>query len=190
MVVAVLCVGVYARFLGIQTMRHREFFSQDVLQEDHIEAPAGSLAKHLVLLIVSLVPVVILAEELAVVLDFGTHEMNLPPGLAGLLVAGLILAPEGLGGIRAAARNHLQRAVNLLLGSALATIALTIPAVLLVGVLTGRSVILGLPGSDCLLLAVVLALCIITFGRGKTNLLQGAIHLLVFLMWLVLLFEG
>lgn len=189
-IVAVLCVAVYAVFLVIQTMRHREFFSYEVLQEQTAEKPHGPLWVDVVLLLVSLVPVVVLAEELAVILDFGTHRMGLPPALAGLIVAGLILAPEGMGGIRAAASNHLQRSVNLLLGSALATIALTIPAVLIVGVVTGKSVVLGLPSSDTLLLAVVLALCVITFGRGRTNVLQGAIHLLVFLMWLALVFQG
>lgn len=186
--VAGLCVAIYGLFLAIQTLRHREFFAQQILESG--PPPTGGIAKHVVLLLVSLVPVVVLSEELAKVLEYGTHVAGAPKGLAGLVVATLILAPEGFGGVQAAARNQLQRSVNLLLGSALATIALTIPAVLVVGVLTGREIILGLSPKDSLMLGVALALCVITFARGRTNMLQGAVHLLVFAVWIVLLLEG
>lgn len=189
-VVAALCVAVYGIFLAIQTIRHREFFAQEILGHNDGTQAKGGLGKHIVLLIISLIPVVVLSEELAKVLEFTTHVAGAPKGLAGLIVAALILAPEGFGGVLSAARNQLQRSVNLLLGSALATIALTIPAVLVVGLVTGREIILGLSPKDSLLLAVTLALCVITFARGRTNVLQGAIHLLVFFVWVVLVFEG
>jgi Ca2+:H+ antiporter len=188
--VAGACVVAYALFLTIQTIRHREFFAQEILPDPEHSAPTGKLWHHVVLLLVSLVPVVLLAEELAKVLEFGIQEMGMPHGLAGLIVAALILAPEGLGGILAAARNQLQRSVNLLLGSALATIALTIPCVLMVGVFTRHEVALGLDLDDAVVLAVILALSLTTFSRGRTTILQGAIHLLVFLFWLVLIFES
>lgn len=189
-VIAGVCFCAYAIFLAIQTIRHREFFAQEILSESKVELHTGNLKRHVILLVASLVPVVFLAEELAHVLEFGIRNYHMPHGVAGLIVAGLILAPEGMGGILAAARNQMQRSINLLLGSALATIALTIPSVLLIGLATHREIVLGLPGDDSVMLAVILALCVTTFGRGRTNLLQGAIHLLVFVVWIVLLFEG
>jgi Ca2+:H+ antiporter len=132
---------------------------------------------------------VILAEELAIVLDFGTKHLAAPHPLAGVIVAALILAPEGLSAIRAALDNQLQRSINLLLGSALATIALTVPAVLVVGILSDREVQLGLKMGDTVMLCVMLSISVLTFGRGRTNLLQGAVHLLVFLFWIALIFE-
>lgn len=189
-VIAGVCVCAYAIFLVIQTLRHREFFEhRDAPHHPRVER-GGKLWIHVVLLIVSLVPVVFLAEQLADVLDYAVHGLNLPTGLAGMIVASLILAPEGMGGVTAAAQNHLQRAVNLLLGSALATIALTIPAVLVFSVLTHHEVILGLSPGDSVLLAVVLAVSLMTFSRGRTNVLQGAIHILVFLVWIALLFQS
>jgi Ca2+:H+ antiporter len=188
LVLAILCVGIYAVFLGIQTLRHREFFEQGVGESD--VAAHGGTAMHVVLLLVSLAPVVFLSEQLANVLEFAIHSMQLPAPFAGVIVAGLILAPEGLSGIKAARNNQLQRSVNLLLGSALATIALTIPAVLVVGLLTKREVVLGLRPHETVLLVVTLAVSLMTFGRGKTNLLQGAVHLIVFVFWIFLMLEG
>jgi Ca2+:H+ antiporter len=184
-----LCVGIYAIFLGIQTLRHREFFTDGAQEKPHAVDARKSIWKPLTLLLISLAPVIFLSEQLAHVLDFGVHTMHFPPALAGVVVAGLILAPEGLTGIRAALNNELQRSVNLLLGSALATIALTIPAVLMVGLIGKREVVLGLPPGETILLAVILLVSIMTFSRAKTNLLQGAIHLIVFLFWLFLLVE-
>lgn len=190
LVLAVLCVGLYAVFLGIQTLRHREFFEQASPESPHANQESTPLWIHAVLLLVSLAPVVFLSEELAHVLDFGVHNLHFPPALAGVVVAGLILAPEGLSGIQAAYRNQLQRSVNLLLGSALATIALTVPAILVVGLIGRKEVVLGLSPRETILLTVTLALSLMTFSRGKTNLLQGAVHLIVFLFWLFLVVEG
>ncbi|MFZ4598223.1 MAG: calcium:proton antiporter [Terrimicrobiaceae bacterium] len=189
-VIAAVCFCAYGIFLAIQTIRHREFFVQEILPESEGELQTGGLKRHVAMLVVSLVPVVFLAEQLAKVLEFGIDHFQMPQGVAGLIVAALILAPEGMGGIQAASRNHMQRSVNLLLGSVLATISLTIPSVLLIGLFTNREIVLGLPGDDSVMLAVILALSVTTFGRGRTNLLQGAIHLLVFFVWIVLLFEG
>ena len=189
-VLSVLCVGIYLVFLSIQTMRHREFFahpSDAGSEEGNSEA---GLWGHLFLLVISLIPVVVLSEELAHILDFGVNTLHLPHALAGVVVAGLILAPEGLSSINAARKNQIQRSVNILLGSVLATISLTIPAVLVIGVLNGRKVILGLDPHETVMLAIALAISLMTFGRGKTNLLQGAVHLLVFIVWFALIFES
>ena len=100
-----------------------------------------------------------------------------------------MLAPEGLAAFRAAALNHLQRAVNICLGSALATISLTVPAIVAIGLLTDTHVILGLDPSEMVLLLLTLVLSIMTFGGTRTNVLQGAVHLVVFCVYLILIFD-
>jgi Ca2+:H+ antiporter len=110
--------------------------------------------------------------------------------LSGFLIALLILAPEALSAVRAALRNQLQRSVNILLGSVLATIALTVPAVLIISLLTGKTVYLGLSGVNSVLLVLLLGLSTITFSNARTNALLGAVHLLLFFAFLMLMFEG
>ena len=100
------------------------------------------------MLLLTLAPVVLLSEYLAVIVDFGIEDLDLPAPLGGMMIAVLVLSPEGLTAFHAALVNHLQRAVNVCLGSALATIGLTIPAVLMIGLVTGREVHLGLSRSD------------------------------------------
>jgi Ca2+:H+ antiporter len=104
-------------------------------------------------------------------------------------VAILILAPEGLTAIKAATHNQMQRSVNVLLGSVLATISLTVPAALAISLACGKPILLGLPPSYMILLSVTLGSCIITFGQGQTNILQGFIHLLLFAAYIVLMFD-
>lgn len=190
LVLAALCIGSYIIFLGIQTLRHRDFFSQESESPEGHEDKSEGVWTNTVFLFLGLIPVVILAEQLAHVLDYGHEVYGLPSAFSGMIVAALILSPEGLSAILAARHNHMQRSVNLLLGSVLATLSLTIPCIIILGLVTQRKVDLGLSPPDCLLLAVMLAVSFLTFARGKTNLLQGAVHLLIFIFWLTLLFEG
>jgi Ca2+:H+ antiporter len=104
------------------------------------------------------------------------------------MIAALVLSPEGLGAIRASLRNQLQRSVNILLGSALATIGLTIPAVLTISLITKRPIVLGVQGGNLPLLILTLAVSVVTFTSRKTNVLQGCIHLLLFAVFLLLIF--
>jgi Ca2+:H+ antiporter len=186
-----LSLIIYGVFLAVQTMRHRDFF--DEIDRDPPEksehGARGSVAGESLLLILHLVPVVLLSEELAHLLDYRVRAGGLPTELVGLVVAVLILAPEGMAAIKAATRNQMQRSVNVLLGSVLATISLTVPAAMAIGILFGRPVLLGLPGSYMTLLAVTLGSCFITFGQGQTNILQGFIHLLLFAAYIVLMFD-
>ena len=140
-------------------------------------------------MILHLVPVVLLSKQLAHLLDYRVRGGGLPVELVGLVVAILILAPEGLAAIKAAARNQMQRSVNVLLGSVLATIGLTVPAALAIGILSGKPVLLGLSPAYVTLLAVTLGSCFITFGQGQTNILQGFVHLLLFIAYIVLMFD-
>lgn len=192
-------LGLYATFLAIQTRRHTAYFIDHRSAGD---APADGpgetdgaaaglrlpLAGHAALLLLYLLGVVALSKKLAIPIDAGISDLGLPPALGGLAVAALVLAPEGLSAIRAALRNRLQRAVNIALGSVLATIGLTVPAVLAIGLATGRPVVLGLADADAILLGLTLAIAILTFSSNRTNVLQGAVHLILFLAYLMLIF--
>jgi Ca2+:H+ antiporter len=192
----VMCVGLYAVFLAIQTTRHRSFFVDhaDASSAEgnghgagHSPLGARSLPFHTLLLVVYLALVIFLAEKLAVLLDHGLDVLGAPPALGALVVAILVLAPEGLGGIRAAQKNLMQRSVNILLGSALATLSLTIPAVVIIGLLQGSNVILGLDRVEEAMLLLTLLISMLTFASGRTNVLQGAVHMMLFLAYLMLL---
>jgi Ca2+:H+ antiporter len=124
------------------------------------------------------------------VLNYGIEVLGARPALGALLVALMVLTPEGFGAIEATVSNRLQRAMNILLGSVLATLALTIPAVLVVGMVSGTTVILGLNGIEGVMLMLTLAVGMITFSSGRTNVLQGAVHLVLFLAYLMMLIHG
>lgn len=191
----VMCVGLYAVFLAIQTTRHRAFFLDRVEDDPHTGQSSGHHASigvkstwyHTLLLVIYLLLVIFLAEKLAILLDHGIDVLGAPPALGALAVAILVLAPEGLGGIRAALANRMQRAVNILLGSALATLALTIPAVVIIGVSQGTSAVLGLEPVEEAMLVLTLLVSMLTFASGRTNVLQGAVHLMLFLSYLMLI---
>jgi len=185
----------YAIFIFIQTMRHSAFFDEPADTSNHraheVHADARddsrSLGYHVVMLALTLLPVVILSEYLAVIVDFGIEDLGLPDPLGGVLIAILVLAPEGLTAFHAALENHLQRAVNVCLGSALSTIGLTIPAVLAVGLITNKHVHLGLTNEETVLLLLTLFVSGLTFGGGRTNVLQGVVHLVLFLVYVILI---
>jgi len=140
------------------------------------------------MLFLYLIVVIILAEKFAVPLDICIERFGVPQAFGGAIIAGLVLAPEALAAIRAARQNQLQRSVNILHGSVLATIGLTIPAVLIIGMITNRPVVLGIQGGNLPLLVLTLGASMVTFGSGKTNILQGCIHLLLFAVFLLLIF--
>ena len=189
----------YGAFLTIQTTRHRNFFIQpkksakgsqraEPVIAPHHHGPIGSVPYHAVLLLATLLPVVLLSKPLAKLIDFGAEQMGLPIALGGVLIAMLILSPEWTSACQAAARNQLQRAVNLSLGSALSTIGLTVPVVLAISVFTGTPLELGLHNVEIALLAVTLFVCQMTFSGAPTNILLGFVHLVLFFAYLVLVF--
>ena len=186
-----MSVALYGIFLTIQTLRHRQFF----LAGNEIEEQAPPItdlrpaAYHGLLLLAYIVPIVLLSKKIAVPIDHAIGVLGAPAALAGFLVAALILAPESMAAVRAALANQLQRAINLLLGSVLASISLTIPAVLAIALFTQRTVVLGLEPVDVVLLLLTLGVSTLTFGSGRTNILLGAVHLLLFFSYLILIFE-
>ena len=185
-------IAVYAVFLRIQTVEHRGFFEYeraDGTQEDHghADSPFG-VTYHVVLLVLTLLPLVILAKSLSVVLDVGLPALGLPEAAVGLVVAILILAPEGLAAIVAARNNNLQRAVNICLGSALATIGLTIPVVLLISFYVGQKITLGLDAPELVLLVITLLLMVVNLSRGESNVMKGVLHLALFSGYVIFVF--
>jgi Ca2+:H+ antiporter len=190
----VMCIGLYAVFLAIQTTRHRSFFvelgEEDKAAAEEADAPARDFAvvgRHVAFLVMYLGLAIYLVEKLAVLLDHGLDELGAPPAFGALIVAALVLAPEGLSGIQAALANRMQRAVNILLGSALATLALTIPAVVIIGLVHRTNVVLGLDAIEQAMLLLTLFVSTITYTSGRTNVLQGAVHIMLLLAFLMLI---
>jgi Ca2+:H+ antiporter len=182
----------YAVFLLIQTLRHRGYFL-DVKEtatkhSPHHLARIRSTGFHALMLLLYLAAVIFLAEKFAIPLDNSIEQFHMPQAFGGAVIAALVLSPEGLGGITASLQNQLQRSINILFGSVLATIGLTIPAVLMIGLLTKRPVALGLQGGNLPLLLLTLAVSVVTFTSRKTNVLQGCIHLLLFAVFVLLIF--
>ncbi|TXM72161.1 calcium:proton antiporter [Methylobacterium sp. WL12] len=191
-------LALYAVFLLIQTGRHSDFFqdgsgaegSRSVAEpERRTKAPAGSIVRHTVLLVANILPIVLLSKSLATILDHGIAALGAPSALSGVLIAAIVFTPEAISALKAVARNELQRAINLCLGAATSTIGLTVPAVLAVGLLTGQTVVLGLKPTEMTLLAVTLILSTLTFSSLRTTVLEGAVHLIVFFVYLVLIFS-
>lgn len=191
---AVVTLLLYAVFLVIQTIRHRGFFQQPATADGRHDPGHGGQVSlspwyHAAGLLLTLLPVVLLSKRLATAVDFGTVRFGLPVEFGGVVIALLVLSPEGLAALRAARANYLQRSVNLLLGSALATIGLTVPAVLAIGLVIDRDVTLGLDDAATVMLLLTLVMSAITFGGVRTNLLQGAVHLVLFLAYVLLIFS-
>ena len=146
------------------------------------------LALSIALLLVSLLAVVLLAKKFSLVVDVVTAMIGAPPAFAGVLVALLILLPEGVAAIAAARKNDLQKSINLALGSSLATIGLTIPAVAVAAYALDKQLVLGLNGQDMVLLLLTFVVSMLTFGTGRTNILFGLVHMVVFAVFLFMVF--
>ena len=188
-----ITIVLYATFLAIQTVRHRSFFVQPGSEESeggHHDTVGGrSVQYHALMLVLTLVPAVLLSKKLAVLVDFGIATWSLPVALGGIVIACLVLAPEALAAVHSARQNYLQRAVNICLGSALATIGLTVPAVLAISIFSGKEIQLGVGNTDMTLLILTMFVSALTFGGVRTNMLQGAVHLVIFVVYLVLIFN-
>jgi Ca2+:H+ antiporter len=191
---SVMSVVLYGVFLAMQTSRHRDYFVSPGAAAGEAEphSPGHSVRSipyHAVMLFAYIVPLVVLSKQIGVPINHAIQVLRAPPELAGLLVSVLILSPESLSAVRAALANQLQRSVNILLGSVLASIGLTIPAVLAVGFFTGHEIVLGLGATDTNLLLLTLGLSMLTFAAPRTNVMAGAVHLLVFFAYILFIFE-
>lgn len=185
--VALVSLFLYLMFVLVQTVRHREYFLPDAdLPDDaHAEPPTNLTAGAAFgLLLVALIGVVLLAKGLSATVERAILDAGLPLAVVGVVIAALVLAPEGLAAYRAAKRNRLQTSLNLALGSALATIGLTIPSVAIVSLMLDLPLALGLSMKSIVLLILSLFTITLSLGTGRTTILGGAVHLVIFAAYL------
>jgi len=180
-------------FVFVQTVRHRDYFLPERGIEDpdvHAEPPStGQTWASFGLLLVSLVAVVGLAKVLSPALEHAVVAMGAPRTVIGIAIAVLVLLPETSAAVRAARANRLQTSMNLAIGSALASIGLTIPVVALASVVLAFPLVLGLEEpKDIVLLALTFVVSGVTLGSGRTHMMQGAVHLVMFAAFLFLAF--
>jgi Ca2+:H+ antiporter len=177
----------YGSFVFVQTVRHRDYFLPVDTDDEEVHAAPPSDRSAMIsagLLLVALVAVVGLAKALTPMVEMGVGRLGVPKAVVGVIIAALVLLPEGLAAVRAARANRLQTSLNLALGSALASIGLTIPAVAMVSIGLGHPLELGLGEKDQVLLALTLLVGVITLGTGRTTVLQGIVHLVIFAVFL------
>jgi Ca2+:H+ antiporter len=189
---AVTAAALWAVYVFIQTVRHRDYFlpPADASSPDAHAAPPTNREAWLSfgLLIVSLVAVVGLAKLLSPLIEQMVDQAGAPKAVIGIVIAMLVLLPETWAAVRAAHANRLQTSMNLALGSALASIGLTIPVVAVTAIVFELPLILGLEPKDLVMLAVTFLLSTVTLATGRTHMMQGAVHLVVFAAFLFLAF--
>ena len=188
--VSSVTIILYGVFLYVQAVRHRDYFLSDLGgAADHHEAPGSrQLWESVVLLLVGLVAVVLLAKGVAGSIEAAVAAVGAPTDAVGLLVALLVLLPETVAALGAAQRNELQKSLNLALGSSLATIGLTIPGVSLLAIALNQRLELGVDMRDTVLLVLTFAVSLVTFGGGRTNILPGFVHLVIFAVFVFMIF--
>ncbi|MDY0946833.1 calcium:proton antiporter [Frigoribacterium sp. CFBP9039] len=209
--VAVLAAAAYATFLGLQTTKNRELFTQpSPTAATMSETTSGAMSEattggtenesaahpsrsivitHSALLVVTVLPIVLLSHDLATLLDVGIALLGAPATLSGVLIALIVFTPEAVTAIRASLGNETQRTINLGLGAFVSTVGLTLPAVLVIGLITGETVVLGESAANTVLIAATLALSIVTFTSKRTNALHGVAHLVLFGVFALLIFS-
>ncbi len=187
--VSVVTILLYGVFLYTQTIRHRDYFiGQAGAEDDGIPISGRMLGVSVVLLVASLLGVVLLAKKFSIVVDAATAAIGAPPAFAGVVVALLILLPESVSAIAAARKNDLQKSINLALGSSVATIGLTVPAVAAAAWALDKQLVLGLSEQNMVELLLTFVLSMLTFGTGRTNILFGLVHMVVFAIFVFLVF--
>lgn len=195
---SLLTIALYGVFLWLQTGRHRGYFvtedeqpadAKDTSPPRSGPADKKALMLHFALLLANILPIVILSKSLAKILDYGIDVTGAPKALGGIIIAILVFAPEGISALIAARADKLTRAINLCLGSVASTLGLTVPAVLAISLFTGQSVLLGVSPSSIVMLMATLILSAMTFSNARTTMLEGAVHLSLFAVFIVLVFS-
>jgi Ca2+:H+ antiporter len=180
----------WAVFVFVQTVKHRDYFldarDDAAPVEIPLEAPGAAVALlSLALLLISLAAVVLLAKALSYPVDKAIAAAGLPKAFVGVVIAAIVLMPEGLAAAKSALVNRLQNSINLALGSAIASIGLTIPTVAIVSLAFDQQIALGVSTTNMTLLVLTLYISALTFGTGRTTVLQGAVHLVIFAAFLL-----
>jgi Ca2+:H+ antiporter len=186
--IAIVALVLYGTFVLVQTVRHRDYFLPSDHTSDeavHAAPPSVKIALFSALLLFAcLGAVVLLGKSLAPTIENAVESIGAPKALVGIIIAMVVLLPEGLAALRAARANRLQTSMNLALGSALASIGLTIPTVAIVSVVTGWTLTLGIDVKSTVLLILSLMVATLSLGNGRTTVLQGVVHLVLFAVYL------
>lgn len=199
---SVLTAVLYGAFLWMQMRSHQRFFIQPApgrmsvratapspaAQADHARLDKRAVVVRSLLLLAMILPIVLLAHYLAVVTDYGIAAAGVPAAVGGVLIAIIVFTPESITAVRAAMNNEMQRAINLCLGAFVSTVGLTVPAVLVIGLVTGKQVLMGISGAETLLFAVTAVLSLLSFNGQRTSPIQGLMHLMLFAVYGMLLF--
>jgi Ca2+:H+ antiporter len=186
--ISIVTIALYLVFLYTQTILHRGYFVGEQTQPAAAATGEGRLALSAFFLCIALAAVVLLAKLVAVVINIGVSKFDAPSSISGVIIALIVLTPESIAAVNAARKNDLQKSLNLALGSSLATIGLTIPAIAAANIFLHTPLVLGLEPGDEALIVMTLAASILTFGTGKTNFLFGFLHLVIFGTFLFLAF--
>lgn len=183
--VGVVSLVLYLVFVFVQTVRHRDYFEEDEDEGSDAAVPPGAVvALGALLLLASLGAVVLSAHDLAPAIEATIDAAGVPRAVLGVVIGLIVLLPESLAALKAAFADRLQTSLNLALGSALASIGLTIPVVAAVALAQGWTLALGLDLKEAILLALSLLVAITSLGTGRTTILQGAVHLVIFAVYL------
>lgn len=182
--VAIVSFLLYLTFVSVQTVRHRDYFlpSKELASDEAVHATPPTVRHSVtsaILLLACLGGVVLLAKLLSQPLEQAVAAVGAPRAAVGVIIAALVLMPECVAAVRAAAANRLQTSINLGLGSALATIGLSIPGVAALSLIAGLPIALGLDGKSTVLLALTLLVSTLSSATGRTTVLQGAVHLVI-----------
>jgi Ca2+:H+ antiporter len=195
--ISAVTLFVYVTFLLIQIGRHKHFFEESgasgnakVGSSDTPAKPEkGEIGRLAILLVAGVVPILLLGKYLTTLLDYASNKLGTPPALGGVILALIVVSPKIISAVKSGIANQPQRAVNLALGSCAPAMGIIFPIILGIGIVTGRTVIMGAAPSDVILLALTLVLSGLTFSGAHTTLLEGATHLAVFVIYLVLMFS-
>ncbi|EJO29158.1 calcium:cation antiporter [Achromobacter marplatensis] len=204
--IAAVTAALYAVFLLLQMRNEKRLFIQPhpglmavaaqpektaAQAKDTASAPGerSAIVRSSLLLLGMIIPIVLLAHHLAIVIDYGVATAGAPVAVSGVLIAIIVFTPESLTAIRAALNNEMQRAINLCLGAFVSTVGLTVPAVLAIGLITGKQVLMGISPLETVLLALTVLLGMLSFNGQRTSVMQGAMHLALFITYGFLLFN-
>jgi Ca2+:H+ antiporter len=190
---AIASVALYAMFVFTQTVAHRDFFlpvkenGRPHAEDSHAEAPSTRTALvSVVLLLVALVAVVGLSKLESPSIERGIAAIGFPQSFVGVVIALLVLLPEGISAGKAAIRNRVQTSLNLALGSAMASIGLTIPSIAIASIWLTGPLLLGLGASQIVLLVLTVIVSVLTIVPGRATRLQGGVHLVLFAAFIFL----
>ncbi|ERJ58276.1 calcium:proton antiporter [Sphingobacterium paucimobilis] len=205
--IATLVSIMYACFLAYQMKDYRHLYLQpqrghmEILyqnrQQNALTSETGAeqaiskkeIVLRSILLIAMILPIVLLSHYMATVVDYGIKTANLPPLLGGILIAVIVFTPESMTAVKAALNNEFQRAINLCHGAFVSTVGLTVPAVLIIGLLTGKTVALGLTATETILFVITLLLSLMTFLGKRTSPILGIMHIILFALFILLVFN-